>query len=157
MRVPGFTALELLIVVAVTAILSALVSIPLSLVQTQAGLTAGVSSTVETLRRAQTQAASGYYADKWGVHFSATSGCALPTSRIWLYRSDVFDSASDTVDAVDLQNGTKITALSIGGGCDVRFLRFAGSTTSTGTVTLTDPNGNSKVVNINGYGRISPP
>ena len=157
MRASGFTAIELLLVIALTAVMAGLVSLPLSLLQSNAGLTSSIGSTVDALRRVQTQAMSGYYGADWGVHFSTAAGCSLPTKRIWTFESNAFDSASDTSTAIDLPNGAKITALGIGGGCDVKFARFAGSTTSTGTVTVTDANGFSKNVSINSYGRIAPP
>ena len=151
--------MELLVVIAATAILSALVSIPLSTLQTQQGLNSAVNTTVTTLRRAQTQAMAGMYATTWNLHLSNGNGCALPSNNIWIYQGNDFAavSTSDLTDKYSLPAGSKISAISIGGGCDVSFARYSGSTTTTGTITLVDQNNTSKTISINSYGRISPP
>lgn len=149
----GFTTLELLLVIAAIGITAATVFVPLSDLQGRSGLSDGAALLTDSLRRAETQALSGYYGDKWGVHFSAADGCALPAAKYHVFRGGSFTSATDTIDTIDLPNGVKITALAIGGGCDVKFDRYSGSTTSTGTVTVTGPYG-SKTISINAYGRI---
>jgi type II secretory pathway pseudopilin PulG len=149
----GFTSLELFLVIAFIGLMAAMVSVPLSSLQTDSALKDAAVGLVEALRRAETQAMSGHYGDKWGVHLSTSDGCALPTTKYHLFRGEAFDSASDTVDTFDLPATVSITAVSVGGGCDVEFSRFHGSATTTGTVTLTGPNG-TRTVDINRYGRI---
>jgi len=149
----GFTTLELLLTIAVLGLTAATVFLPLAAMQGRSALQDGATGLVDTLRRAETQALSGYYGDKWGIHLSASDGCALPASAYHIFRGGFFASATDTIDSISLPNTVMITALSIGGGCDVKFDRYSGSTTSTGTITLTGPTGAS-TISINAYGRI---
>lgn len=155
-RPRGFTTVELLVVIAVMAVIAATVSLPLATMQTSAGLTGAVDVVVDGLRRAQLQAASGYQGvSSWGIHLSDSATCTLPANQFYVYAGSVFSSASDTTDVVDLPDSAQVTALSLGGGCDVRFARFSGQTSNVGTVTITTPNGQPKDVSINSYGRVS--
>lgn len=154
-RLRGFTAIELLIVIGVIAVIAAVTSLPLATMQTSAGLTGAVDSVVDGLRRAQLQATSGYYGSAWSVHFSDGEGCVLPASKFHIYSGTVFDSATDTIATVELTDSSLITALALGGGCDVNFARYRGTTTNAGTVTVASPAGQSKTVTVSSYGRVS--
>lgn len=153
----GFTAIELLTVIAIIGIMAAIVSLPLGNLQQRTAVRESGLRVLDTLRRAQMQAMAGHYGDGWGVHFSDSDGCSLPAKTIWVFRGGSFTSATDTSDAIDLPSGATVTSLAIGGGCDVKFARFDGSTTSAGTVTISDVDGATTTVSINAYGRISNP
>jgi type II secretory pathway pseudopilin PulG len=155
------TAIELLIVIGIIAMLAAAVALPLATMQTSAGISSSVDAIVDGLRRAQLQAASGYAAGAvaapgvtWGVHFSDTTACALPASTFQIYGGATFASSTNTV-LVTLPGSAKITALNLGGGCDVGFNRFIGTTSASGTVTISKPSGQTKTVSISSYGRVS--
>ncbi len=150
---PGFTTLELFLTIAVLGITAATVFVPLAGLQGRSALSDGAAGLTAAFRRAETQALAGYRADAWGIHLSDSDGCALPSGKYHVFRGGVFTSATDTIDSLNLPTGVAITGLSIGGGCDVKFARYDGSTTSTGTVTLTGPNG-TRTITINGYGGI---
>ncbi len=152
----GFTILELLLTVGLLSLTAAAVFLPLSALQGRSGLQSGTAGLLNVFRRAQAQALAGYFADSWGIHLSDADGCALPASQYHLFRGSAFTSATDTIETFSLPNAVAVTALAIGGGCDVKFSRYGGSTTSTGTVTLTGPYG-ATTLTINGYGRITQP
>ncbi len=156
MKAPkGFTLLELLLVIALFAVMAGMTSISLTGLVASSPLKGATITTVDTLRRAVTQAMSGHYGSGWGVHFSDTDGCSLPATSIWIFRGDAFSSATDTVDAIALPDGSNVSALSIaGGGCDVKFSRYHGAATTTGTVTLSNVNGATSTISINAYGKV---
>lgn len=141
--------------IAFFGLMAAITSIPLATLQTGTGLRDAEIAVVDTLRRAETQAMSGFDADSWGVHFSDSGGCALPAGKFHVFRGPSFDSATTTIDTIDLPGNVTVSAVSVGGGCDVKFSRFHGSATTTGTVTLVNPNNESRVISINPYGRIT--
>jgi hypothetical protein len=133
--------------------------LPLATLQTSAGETSSVDAVLAGLRRAELQAASGYYAGAgpgvtWGVHFSDTVACAPSATKFQIYGGATFASATD-VTIVVLPGSSKITALNFGGGCDVGFNRFSGTTSASGTLTVVSPSGKTQNVSINSYGRIA--
>lgn len=153
----GFTTLELLLVIAFFGIMTAITSVALTSLQPTNALNDGALTVVDNLRRAQIQAMAGLDGDQWGIHLSDSDGCFLPATKLWVFRGAVFDSATTTVDDITLPAGSWVTDLSIGGGCDVKFSRFDGSTTSTGTVTISNTTSATTSATINAYGRISTP
>lgn len=153
----GFITVELMLSIAFFALMVGIVSVPLSNLQDDAAGKDAAIIVTDELRRAVTQAMSGHDGDRWGIHFSDADGCALPATKIHVFRGHAFTSATDTIETIDLPSGSTVSALAIGGGCDVEFSRFHGSTTSTGTVTLSDGLGHALTVTINAYGRISSP
>ncbi len=151
---PGFSALELVMVIAFFGVILATVSYSLSALQNRNALLDSREAVVNALRRAETQALSGHFGDRWGIHFSDGDGCALPASRFHLYRGAAFTSATDTIDTFDLEPGVAVTALDGGSGCDVSFSRFHGVTSTPRTITLTNQDGATSTVSVNGYGRV---
>jgi prepilin-type N-terminal cleavage/methylation domain-containing protein len=153
----GFTIIELLIVIAVFGVLTAAMSTPLSTLLAQSAVKDSVLTVKNGLRRAATQAMVGHQGDSWGIHLSDSDGCALPAKKIHIFRGAAFTSATDTIETIDLPAGASITALSIGGGCDVTFSRYEGLTASAGVVTVTGTDSSTGTVTINAYGRVTAP
>jgi len=150
----GFTALELVLTIAFFGVILGIVSISLSTLYSRNAIQDSASAVVDTLRRAESQALSGHFGDRWGVHFSDGDGCVLPASAFHIYRGATFTSATDTIDTFTFEGGVRVTDVSVGGGCDVSFSRFHGVTGSPGTITLTNLDGATSTVTVNGYGRI---
>ena len=151
----GFTTIELLLVIAFFGLMAAIVSIPLSTLQTGTALRDAEIAVTDTLRRAETQAMSGLDGDSWGVHFSDSDGCALPAGKFHVFRGSSFTSATTTIDTIELPGNATVSAAAVGGGCDVKFSRFHGSATTTGTITIANPNNESRTITINQYGRVT--
>ncbi|MEK7545909.1 MAG: hypothetical protein AAB554_02420 [Patescibacteria group bacterium] len=150
----GFSALELVLVVALFGVIVAVTTVPLYSFQTRNALEDGLTGVVDVIRRAETQALSGHFGDRWGVHFSETDGCALPTTKYHIFRGASFTSATDTLDTFDLPSNVTVTGVDVGGGCDVTFTRFHGAAASTGSITLTGVDSATRTVIINAYGRV---
>ena len=151
---PGFTALELLLTIAFFGVIIAVTTVPLYALQTRNALEDGVTGVVDVLRRAESQALSGHFGDRWGVHFSDGNGCALPAARYHIFRGAAFTSATDTIDSFALPGNVAITGIAVGGGCDVTFSRFHGMTASPGTIVLTGVDSATRTVTVNAYGRV---
>jgi type II secretory pathway pseudopilin PulG len=151
----GFTIIELLLVFAFFGIMAGIVSIPLAGLLSGNALRDGAETVKDSLRRAQLQAMAGYHGTPWGIHFSDTDGCALPATSIHIFKGTTFTSATDTLETVELPDGASVTALAFGGGCDVVYTRFEGTTSSSGTITVSDSNGNTRPINVNAYGRVT--
>ncbi len=156
-RSAGFTLIELLLVLALFGVIVAVVSIPLSNLQPSGAVKDAGITVVNTLRRAETQAMTGYYGDSWGVHFSNSDGCVLPAQTIHVFRGSSYTSATTTADDISLPAGAFVSSLSLGGGCDATFARFGGSTTTTGSVTVSNVNSVTRTIQVNQYGFITPP
>lgn len=155
MRGGGFTTIELLLVITFFGIAIAVVSLPLATLQTNTALSDAVSQVKDEIRRAETQSLSGYLGMGWGVHLSgSTTGCTFPATEFYIFRSDTFDSASDTTVLVELPDTTSISDVSIGGGCDLKFTRFHGTTTNTGTITIQNTLGATGSLTVNERGRV---
>jgi len=151
----GFTTIELLIVIAFFGIALAIVSLPLATLQTNTALSDAVSKVKDEVRRVETQSLSGYLGTGWGVHLSGSAtGCVFPAEQFYVFRGDTFDSASDTTDVIDLPDTTSISSVSIGGGCDIKFTRFHGSTTNTGSIIIQNTLGATGTITVNEKGRI---
>lgn len=156
MAARGFTTIELLMVILFFGLALGLVTVPLVNLQGKTALQDGVLALKDTVRRADTQALSGYQGSAWGIHLSDDTGCATPAVKYYLFKGTTFDAASDTTDVFDVPRGAEISDVSVGGGCDVVFTRFEGTTANAGAVTLTDlTTGATSSVTINGYGRVS--
>lgn len=151
----GFTLIELLIVIAFFGLMAGITAIPLATLQQGAGIRDARDGIVNALRRAETQALSGHFGDRWGVHFSDGDGCVLPATKYHLFRGEAFTSATDTIDTFELPGGSRIAAVSVGSGCDVEFSRFHGTATTTGSITVQNDQGQSATILINAYGRIT--
>ena len=150
----GFTSLELVLTLALFGVIIAVTTVPLLALQSRGALDDGVTVVVDVLRRAETQALAGHFGDRWGVHVSDGEGCALPAATFHVFRGNAYVSATDTTDAFALPANVAVTALDLGGGCDVKFSRFHGAAAPAGTVTLTGVDGVSRTITINGYGRV---
>ncbi len=156
MRCRAFTTLELLLVIAFFGLMAGIVSLPLASMRQGAGIRDAEALAMNAIRRAETQAMSGNFGDSWGVHFSDSDGCVLPAVKMHVFRGAFFTSATDTIETIDLPAGARVSAIAVGGGCDVKYSRFQGSATTTGSITLTNDQNQSRTIFINAYGRVSP-
>jgi len=153
---PGFTTIELLMVILFFGVAIGLVTIPLMDLAGRTALSEGVASLKDAIRRAETQSISGYRGAGWGVHLSDGAGCVLPATHYYLFKGADFDAASDTTDVFEVPAGAEISDVDLGGGCDIMFSRFHGTTTDVGTVTMTGLNdGATTTLIVNAYGRVS--
>jgi len=139
----GFTLLEVLLSFAVIAMLAAF-SIPIyQSFQVKNDFDVTVNSTVQTLRRAQvlSQAVDGD--TSWGVK--------LQSGSMVLFKGVSYASRDATYDEI-FDVPTSITA---SGVTEVVYAKFTGLPVTTGNITLTSVNGDTKNIVINAKGMIN--
>lgn len=151
----GFTTLELLLAILLFGLVLGVVAVPLSALQTDTALKDAALTVKDTLRRASTQAMSGFLNDAWGLHLADSPGCSLPATSFFLFKGTSFDENDQETVLFELPPGAEISDVQVGGGCDVVFRRFHGTTTAAGTVTLSNVNGESRTLSVNVLGRVS--
>jgi prepilin-type N-terminal cleavage/methylation domain-containing protein len=147
MRSRGFTLLEILIVVAITASL-ALLAAPFFSGRVLVNVIDGTArKTADVLYEAQTSAMAGRNNVRYGVHFTTTTAT--------LFEGASYSGADPNNVVYTFPGAVTASAITItGGGADIVFSSHKGIPVQTGTVTFTDTAGNTKTVSINAAGMI---
>lgn len=140
--VPGFSLLELLLVVALFGIITAFISPAArsSYVANNARL--ATAATVDALRRAQSFAMAGRAHDTWGVHLTSTT--------ITVFQGTTFVSRTTSSDEITDFPGS----VTLSGTTDFVFSGLLGKSTTIGTTTLATDNGTTTTVSVNNQGMI---
>lgn len=144
----GFTLVELLIVMAIMAVLTTIVfSSFLSFRDSQA-LSKDTDNIVSMLRQAREQTLSSKNSSVYGVHFSATSTT--------LFVGNTYSISTTTNKTFVLNGSDSILTVSLnGGGSDTVFRRLSGETSQNGTVTISSPRlTNTKTITIHKTGLV---
>ncbi|MBN1778637.1 MAG: prepilin-type N-terminal cleavage/methylation domain-containing protein [Candidatus Buchananbacteria bacterium] len=139
----GFTLLELLLSIALLAIIAG-IGIPIyHSLQTKNNLDVAVVTIVQDLRRAQIAARASDGDTSWGVYIQSDS--------ITFYQGSSYGSRNTSYDEIaDLPTNITPSGLS-----DIVFSKFTGLPQLTGTITLTLDVSNVKNIVINSKGMIS--
>jgi len=140
----GFTFIEVIIVIAVLGIIVGL-GIPFyQSFQVSSQLDNTTQQLIQTLRRAQLKATASENFSDFGVHFELQS--------FTLFQGSTYSPIDSLNEVYDL---TSVLSISSGPGPDVVFARVDGTTSNTGSVTITTSNGESSIITINGLGAIN--
>ena len=125
----GFSVIEILIVVAIFAVIASIGAAPFVFFKKARALDAAVQESVSALLEARARTLSSRNASQYGVHFNADSAT--------LFSGAVFNpNASDNEEKI-FAPLVLISAISLeGGGSDVIFKRLTGETDFYGTVTF---------------------
>lgn len=139
----GFTLVEMLLSVAIISLLAGL-SLPVyQSFQNRNELDITAQNLASALRRAQTYSRGVSGDSQWGV--------AIQPNAITLFKGTTFasrDSAYDEPSAV-------VSSTAVSGLSEVTFAKLSGAPSTTGNVTLTNINNETRVVSINAAGMVS--
>lgn len=138
----GFTFIELILVVALISIVTAMSAVFYTRFLTQNAVLNTVDQLVGQMHKAQIYAMSGRQGSNWGVNYSS-SVITLYSGNSYLARNNVFDEKFSV--------NSNIT---VSGFSDINFNRLTGVPNVTPTITITG-NNNTKSIIINSQGGIS--
>jgi prepilin-type N-terminal cleavage/methylation domain-containing protein len=142
---PGFTALELIVVLAIFALASATVLPFVGRFQQSQTIKTHTQNVVQVLRRAQNRAMLGERDSAWGVKFQ-TGAYILYAGSHYVGRNFRFDETHAIA-----------SAFSFGGFSEVTFTKGLGTPVAAGTLTITHANGQFQPITIGSGGSISNP
>lgn len=125
----GFTLIEVLVVVAVLVVLSAIMATSLSAFRNSKVLDAAVEDTLTTISKARGDTLAGKNNTQYGVHFQS--------DRIVLFVGNTYVANDANNKTTMLDSALEISTISLaGGGVDVIFDRLTGNTSQSGTVVI---------------------
>lgn len=125
----GITALELLMAIAIVAILAAVIITPFAAFRNSKVLDTGAENALSLLSKARGSTLSSKSAYQYGVHFES--------SKLVLFRGTAYSSSDVNNEIVLLDGAIEISSITLtGGGSDVLFDRLTGKTSNDGTVII---------------------
>lgn len=146
-RAAGVTYLELLLTIALVAVLSATIGPFLANSLNTRSLDTFSSQAVDALREAQFSAINGKGTARFGVHFEAT--------QFVFFTGSAYNPADTDNQVHVLNDSVSITAITLtGGGVDVHFSSHRGIPSESGTVVFSDGGGQTKTVTIGTAGML---
>lgn len=128
MKKTGFTLIELIVVIAIFAVLGAMVIFGFNFFQNKNRVEAAAREIASTLRLAQNKTLASEGNSSYGVHFE--------TDKFVLFKGLAYiDGAADNSEH-NLAQNLSIFNISLGGGADVVFARLSGATDNFGSATV---------------------
>jgi len=148
----GFTLIEVLIIVAILAVIATIGSVYLFNYYSRQNLSLTVNEIIAVLREAYNGSITQENGDQWGVRFS---NVAAPGS-IKLFRGSSFDSGI-LISSLDLRAGVQFIYPVSGNSADVIFSKVTGypNASTSIKVALTRDSNASSSINISVVGQIS--
>lgn len=142
----GFTLIEMILVLAITAFLLGFIAINLTTSQRKASLSTTVTTFITDLHQQQMKAMTGdtegrASADSYGVH--------LDTNKYVLFYGTSYNALDTSNSPITLENGLQFGT----SGVDVIFSQLNGEISNPLSVILQDTtNGTQKTIDLNKYG-----
>ncbi|TSC71094.1 MAG: Uncharacterized protein G01um101470_746 [Parcubacteria group bacterium Gr01-1014_70] len=125
----GFTLIEILVVIAIAAILFTIVVSGFSGLRQNSDLSHAIDDSVSYLQSARAKSLSAENATVYGVHFE--------TGRFVLFTGTTYDAGNAANIVRLLPSTVETSAISLNGGAvDVVFKRLTGETDAYGTITF---------------------
>jgi prepilin-type N-terminal cleavage/methylation domain-containing protein len=144
----GFTLVEVLVVLAIIGVIAAIFTLSFSNFRNAQILKNSMDSTLSLLYEARSNTISGLNNSPYSVRFESTQAI--------LFRGTTYNSndASNKIAAYD--NGVTATTIALANGAvHTSFTQLSGIATAPGTITLSGPNGSTKIISIDASGSIS--
>lgn len=143
----GFTLIEVLVSLAIIAVISALGISAMSPLNTDKALVAEVEKVVSLIVKARSETLAAKESSVYGVHFEERKAV--------LFKGPTYSAGAAGNQIQTLHDEVKISALAlVGGGAEVVFAKLTGATLQSGTVTLSTLRdaGKTKVITITATG-----
>jgi type II secretory pathway pseudopilin PulG len=144
----GISILEIVLVIAVIGVLSAVVSLPFSKFRQAQALENSTDAVIALLNEARTKTLGAVGNTSYSVH--------IQSDRAVLFTGTSYNSSEPSNQALLVETPVSITAISLtDGGSEVNFDRLKGTTSQSGTITLALPNGQTRVITVATTGAVS--
>ena len=143
----GITVLEIVIVLAIIALLVAIVLPQFSKTRENQVLKNAVADIVSALNKASSQTLSSVNSSEYGVHFQS--------DKVIIFTGTVFSGGAGDNEIINIIAPATISNISLtGGAVDIYFNRLSGTPSKTGTVTITSGS-TSNIITIGATGIVS--
>lgn len=151
----GFTVLELMIVIAILAIVSLFVFTSQTQTIANTYLISNSNQIAQTLKLAQMKSVSAYFGSQWGVYFEDNNGSVK--DKYVLFKGSSYEGRDPTYDIIsELPLSLTFTNVSFNDVVTyVVFDKLSGNTSNFGSLQLVDPSGGTRTISINSRGIIS--
>ena len=142
MNCGGFTLIEVLVVIAISTILTAVSIAGLREFSNKSGHKTAAHTVLGALEEAHARTLSSEGDIAYGVHFE--------TNMVVVFEGTSYTAGDPDNDEHPLPSRTSITNISIGGGSEIYFERLSGDASPSGTITvaLTSNPATSKTITI---------
>lgn len=145
----GFTVIELLLSLAIIAVISAIGISAMSPVNTDKALITETEKVLSLIVKARSETLAAKEGSVYGVHFEERQAV--------LFKGLTYSAGATGNQIQTLHDEVKISVFALsGGGSEVIFSKLTGATTQSGTVTLTTLRdaGKTKVITISSTGAV---
>jgi len=146
----GISFLEIIIVVAIIGILSAIVMPQFSKIKNAQIIKSASEDVLSVLNKARSQTLASLNSQQYGVHFE--------TNRVIIFIGTVYDANSASNEIINISLPATISNISLtSGATEIYFNRLNGTPSKTGTITISIPSDSSytKIVTVSGAGGAS--
>ena len=146
----GFSLVEIMIVIAIMGIIVSVVSSQFSQMRKLQILKSTSDDIVSVLNKARSQTLASLNLKNYGVHFE--------TNRIVIFTGTTYSSNDASNEIISISSPVTISNISLtSGATEFYFNRLTGTTSKTGTITISIPPGGSlsKIITISATGVVS--
>jgi len=143
----GFTVIEILIVIAILAVLIAVIWPKFSDLRAHQVLKAATEDVMSALNKARSQTLASLESSEYGVHFESDS--------VTIFKGNSYTVGAPENQEIEITSPASISDITLTGGTsNVFFARLSAAPSASGTITVT--NGiNSKTISISATGAVS--